>query len=283
MSRLLAGLSLRGASCLLAVVAFGCGIQREGEGTGLLDVDATGSGGDAAGSVDHDASGAGGSGMAGVFGLGGSGNNAGMSGSLGGSGGVGGNAGGGGGNAGGGGSPEAGARDASDASNDATAKDVSATDAIDDAVADVSREASSDASSIDARALDAEASVATDAKSDGCVSSPEICDGLDNNCNGNVDEQNTCPGGCDGVTYLGKGYMFCHAQVRQASWPDAQADCVSRGMHLVRVDSAAENQWIIDTMVGAGSNGGIWIGANDRQTDGIWVWTDGVQFWQGAS
>jgi hypothetical protein len=289
MSRLLVGRSLRGGSLLMAAVALGCGIQREGEAMDPPEAEAPGSGGHGtAGTL-----GSGGNGVAGVFGLGGASNNGGMSGSAGnagfaggigtaGNGGTGGS-GGFGGDAGGSGDPiDAGPRDGNDASNDALSKDALVTDVIDDAPIDVSQDAALDTALIDAGARDAEASVAADAKSDVCVpTGTEVCDGIDNNCNGSVDEQTACPAGCIGVTHLGQGYMVCYTQPRWKTWPDAEADCVSRGMHLVRVNDAAENQWIVDTMASAGYSGGVWIGANDRQTEGVWVWTDGVQFWQG--
>jgi len=234
---------------------------------------------DASGSGGHGTAGMTSTGAAGVFGLGGGtmggasgeGGGAGSAGTLG-NGGAGG-PGGAGGN--GGASPSDG-----DAAIDALVQDTSMTD---DVAIDVGQDAGPDGALIDAGARDAEASTGADAKADVCVPSTEVCDGLDDNCNGNVDEQNVCPSGCIGIAHLGKGYMVCYAQARWATWPNAQADCVSRGMHLVRVDDAAENQWIVDTATGLGYNGGIWIGANDRQTDGVWVWTDGVQFWQGEA
>ncbi len=252
----------------------------------MPDTDATGAGG-------HVTSGAAGGGVAGVLGLGGhngSGAMAGFTGEGGSAGSAGASGGGGsadqagaGGNSGGSGGPaEAGRRDAEgDAAADAVAKDASSTDAAIDGAADARLDAGPDAVLTDASARDAEASVA-DAKFDACVpAGPEICDGLDNNCNGSVDEQSACPDGCIGITRLGKGYMLCYAPARRAAWSDAQADCVSRGMHLVRVDDAGENQWIVDATAGVGYGGGLWIGATDRQTDGVWVWTDGVQFWHG--
>jgi hypothetical protein len=55
-------------------------------------------------------------------------------------------------------------------------------------------------------------------------------------------------------------------------------------MHLVRVDSAEENQWLFDNIYDTGASArGIWIGASDQVVEGEWRWTDGTLFWLGDS
>ncbi len=65
-------------------------------------------------------------------------------------------------------------------------------------------------------------------------------------------------------------YLICgNAGV---TWTEAQAYCVSKGGSLVKVDDTEENDLLVDLVTESGS---IWIGANDRDTEGDFRWTDG--------
>lgn len=73
-------------------------------------------------------------------------------------------------------------------------------------------------------------------------------------------------------------------------WTDAQVDCQSVGMDLVRVDDPDENDWLTATSdgygmfaVGEGGSGLVLIGGNDIDVNGEWRWPDGEQFWSGGS
>ncbi len=68
-------------------------------------------------------------------------------------------------------------------------------------------------------------------------------------------------------------------------WEDAQAYCVSKGGALVKLDNADENSDVAELI---NQEGSTWIGANDRDTEGEFRWTDGSQVtgdnahWQGG-
>jgi hypothetical protein len=86
---------------------------------------------------------------------------------------------------------------------------------------------------------------------------------------------------CDALD--GHDYWFC---TQHLYWGDAEAHCESAGMFLVRIDSQAENDWLMATGTGHGVfefNDFAQIGANDQAVAGEWRWPDGTLFWQGGA
>ncbi len=69
------------------------------------------------------------------------------------------------------------------------------------------------------------------------------------------------------------------------TWEAAQEYCVSQGGALVKIDNADENNEVAQLV---NEEGSTWIGANDRDTEGEFRWTDGSQVtgenahWQGG-
>jgi hypothetical protein len=82
---------------------------------------------------------------------------------------------------------------------------------------------------------------------------------------------------CTCEFYGGHAYRFCRAG---KNFTDARAACVTSGMKLVRLNDAAENQWVYDVTV-AEALTSIWIGATDSALEGDWRWVDGTPFWSG--
>jgi hypothetical protein len=96
----------------------------------------------------------------------------------------------------------------------------------------------------------------------------DVCNGLDDDCDGTVDEN------CQGCTFAedsGSGYLFCEVALE---WDDAQEYCANQGGHLVTIDDADENAFVLSTSQGIES-GNVWLGGNDLVTEGTWMWDDG--------
>lgn len=92
----------------------------------------------------------------------------------------------------------------------------------------------------------------------------DVCDGVEQDCT----PGESCPSGCRAASYGGHGYAYC---LTGTSWTAARDHCASVGMQLVRIDSGGENSFVGD--LGGVSN--LWIGANDRASEGNFVWIDG--------
>ncbi|MCA9547197.1 MAG: C-type lectin domain-containing protein, partial [Myxococcales bacterium] len=98
----------------------------------------------------------------------------------------------------------------------------------------------------------------------------ETCNGVDDDCDGQVDEDAPCP--CPRVAFQQTSLLFC---ADQRTWPDARVACQQAGYDLVVVQDAAQDAVIYGEMRSRGF-GDTWIGVNDRQNEGQWVWLDGI-------
>ena len=89
------------------------------------------------------------------------------------------------------------------------------------------------------------------------------------------------PALCVNKAFGAHDYVLCR---EMRSWADARAGCTAIGMRLVRIDDAAENQWLFaNANVEQGRSSQVWIGASDSAVEGEWRWTDGDLFWLGAN
>ncbi len=98
----------------------------------------------------------------------------------------------------------------------------------------------------------------------------EVCDGVDEDCDGDVDSEAVC--GYPMSQRDGHGYLFV---TTMANWEDARASCYALGeYHLVTLATDAEDLWV-DTEADAISTAKWWLGYNDIPTEGDWAWEDG--------
>ncbi len=109
------------------------------------------------------------------------------------------------------------------------------------------------------------------------ASGAEVCDGIDNDCDGGIDI-GVCPTGCAAVTQKGRVYTVCSTQ---RNWLSARDACAGLGATLARVVDADENQFL-RLLARSIDRNELWLGASDRESEGVWRWeADNVQFWQG--
>ena len=106
------------------------------------------------------------------------------------------------------------------------------------------------------------------------VAVPEICDDLDNDCDGQADESGICDG-CHEETFEGGTYLFCTQKLK---WHPARDYCISQGMDLADVNTAEEDNWMFEKAFGYMEINGWWIGFNDLDAEGVYVWMSGESF-----
>jgi hypothetical protein len=64
----------------------------------------------------------------------------------------------------------------------------------------------------------------------------------------------------------------------QNNWTQSQAEAVTLGGNLVTINDLDENNWVVSQFSNFGNVArALWIGLNDAQTEGVFVWASGEQ------
>ncbi|WP_437636548.1 CotH kinase family protein [Sorangium sp. So ce854] len=103
---------------------------------------------------------------------------------------------------------------------------------------------------------------------------PELCDLVDNDCDGRVDDDPSCPRCALEALPDGGSLAFCFAP---ATWEDAELDCVAQGGHLASIHDE-EMQDLVVSGADAIQPGDWWIGLTDAASEGDFQWTDGTPY-----
>ena len=76
--------------------------------------------------------------------------------------------------------------------------------------------------------------------------------------------------GCNAIS--DEGACFTYFTSTRINWEDARQECLSRGYDLATATSSEENTLMHNTQT---SSLYCWIGLNDIDTEGTFVWADG--------
>jgi hypothetical protein len=109
-----------------------------------------------------------------------------------------------------------------------------------------------------------------DGNSDLNPDAAEICDRVDNDCDGDVDEV-TCVE-CTWTTEASgrREWGLCTGGL---AWSDARAHCQAEGGDLVSLHGPSENLFAVNVLV---TTPDAWIGLHDMDREGVFVWSDGT-------
>jgi hypothetical protein len=113
------------------------------------------------------------------------------------------------------------------------------------------------------------------------VGRTERCNGYDDDCDDEVDEE-SCDAalGCIGFALSldrAHGYMFCSGH---KNWAQARSACAAQDLRLASLETSAEGSEFAQALEALTSDE-AWFGANDQGAEGEWVWDGGTRFWQG--
>ncbi len=114
----------------------------------------------------------------------------------------------------------------------------------------------------------------------------ETCDGLDNDCDEEIDEREAGVDTCEDCTHVsrpsGTTYQLCRTGL---SWLAAEAACedLGDGYHLASISGGSEDAFLGEAMDEVNSSEDWWIGLNDRDTEDSFEWSNGEAFSYGAT
>lgn len=111
---------------------------------------------------------------------------------------------------------------------------------------------------------------------------PELCNLRDDNCNGQLDDDPSCPACIEMTPGGGLTFAFCFHPL---SFAEAEADCAAQGGHLASIPDQLTQNSLADAAFSI-SGGQWWIGLSDQATEGTFTWEDGTplvyQNWAGG-
>ena len=81
------------------------------------------------------------------------------------------------------------------------------------------------------------------------------------------------PKGIAEIPFIRRGDS-AYVIVEGPTWEEAEANAVALGGHLVTINDAEENEWLIDNYL-APNTRNYFIGATDQNSEGIWSWASG--------
>jgi hypothetical protein len=125
----------------------------------------------------------------------------------------------------------------------------------------------------------------TDSGEDTAAPTEEICDGQDNDADGEIDEEDVCEHAV--LNYEGHAYLFIDTDM---AWAVARDACEALGYTLVKLESEEENAWVHEQVYTGEDDIGLlkahtWIGLSDPGASWEWGWTDGdapvYEYWSG--
>ena len=110
-----------------------------------------------------------------------------------------------------------------------------------------------------------------------CVPEFERCDGLDNDCDHDIDESNVCPQDCVGAHFEGHDYLFCASDDSGPigggrTWSQARTVCITQAKVLVHLETEAEAKFVYSKLTELDFGLDAWMGATDRVVEDEWSW-----------
>jgi len=99
----------------------------------------------------------------------------------------------------------------------------------------------------------------------------EICNAIDDDCDGVADSTNVCPCPVEYWPDTLHPYLFCETA---GTWYDADFACQAVDYRLVTFDSQIELEWTTNTATSYNVNE-WWLGFTDESIEGSWEWVDG--------